>query len=138
MTDHEYRQMVEQKYGMPLKDLMYEVCMRSEMDTYEAALELGVPHETFMEWRSAYHLGPYQSPAVTAGSEKSLHGFEELARQMLELEKEKLKKSQDKSPLERVNVHLWESILYCLDAYKDGTLQERHDELLHNTKSKGH
>ena len=40
ITDHEHRQMVEQKYGMPSKDLMYEVCVRSEMDTYEAALEL--------------------------------------------------------------------------------------------------
>ena len=136
MTDHEYRQMVEQKYGMPLKDLMYEVCVRSEMDNYEAAQELGVPHATFMEWRAAYHFGPYQAGTMTVGSEKSLRGFEELARQMLELEKENHQKNHDQAdPLDRVNIVLWESILYCIDSYKDGTLQKQYDELLNNVKS---
>ncbi|KMY44014.1 hypothetical protein AC622_06915 [Bacillus sp. FJAT-27916] len=150
MTDLEYRQMVEKKYGMPLKDLMYEVCIRSEMDNYEAAEELGVPHATFMEWRAAFHLGPYhsdtmknlpisQDPVISAAAdeslqysnEESLRGFEELSRQMLALAKQhhdKMKKT-DASPLDRVNIVLWESVLYCLDNYKDGTLQKQYKEL---------
>lgn len=150
MTEHEYRQMVEQKYGLSLKDLMYEVCIRSEMDTYEAAEELGVPHAIFMEWRAAYHFGPFPSSSaidMTMGqertepaSEKSLDGFEELARQMLELEKEKHHKAIQSAvnPLDRVNIVLWESVLYCLETYKDGTLQKQHEELVHHLKRQEH
>ena len=150
MTEHEYRQMVEQKYGLSLKDLMYEVCIRSEMDTYEAAEELGVPHAIFMEWRAVYHFGPFPSSSaqnIPMGqertesasldqSEKSLDGFEQLARQMLELEKEKHHKAIQGTvnPLDRVNIVLWESVLYCLETYKDGTLQKQHEELIHHVK----
>ncbi|MBD3107408.1 hypothetical protein IEO70_03440 [Bacillus sp. AGMB 02131] len=113
LTNKDYKEMVEQKFRKPLKDIMYEICIERGLEKWEGAKELGVPENTFVRWRTDYRYGPLQYSADMAEksriktinkykqeleninlnrelvfqNEVSLRGFKELAERMLELKK---------------------------------------------------
>jgi hypothetical protein len=115
MTNKDYKEMVEKKYGKPLKDIMYELCVIRDVVPWEGASELGVPKSTFLSWRNKFRFGPIQRRVDFARQmrdntineykqeledidferdfiykdEKTIRGFKEIMERFLELEKYK-------------------------------------------------
>ena len=153
LTNKDYKEMVEQKFQKPLKDIMYEICIKRGLDKWDGAKELGVPQNTFVRWRTDYQFGPLQYRADKAEksrsetvnkykqelediklnrelvfkNEVSLRGFKELAERMLELKKMALAEVEDpmSNYLGSMDVTVWESIIYYLEQYESGSLQKQ-------------
>ena len=153
LTNKEYKEMVEQKFRKPLKEVMYEICIKRGLDKWDGAKELGVPQDTFVKWRTNYRYGPLQYNADMAKksrietvnkykqeleninlnrelifkNEVSLRGFKELAERMLELKKMALTEVEDTTSnyLLLRDVTVWESIIYYLEQYESGSLQKQ-------------
>lgn len=153
LTNKEYKEMVEQKFRKPLKDIMYEICITRGLDKWDGAKELGVPEDTFVRWRTDYRYGPLQYRAdmeeksrietvnkykqeledidlnreLVFKNEVSLRGFKELAERMLEIKK------MERTEMEYtmsvygglMNVAVWESIIKYLEQYESGALQKQ-------------
>lgn len=66
VIDLDYKIIVEEKFGKPLKDVMYEVCVEKELEKWDGAKLLGVPVKTFVAWRSRFRYGPMQIQADQA------------------------------------------------------------------------
>lgn len=62
----DYKALVEKKFGKPLKEIMYEICIKRGLEKWDGAEVLGVPVEVFAEWRSKFRFGPYQWQADQA------------------------------------------------------------------------
>lgn len=112
-TNKEYQEQVEKRYGKPLREVMHELIVKRHMDQWSGSEELGVPKETFVEWRTKFRLGPVQRRAdswkrktidtlneyrkelrdIDIGrpfayrEETSLRGFREIIERMIEVEK---------------------------------------------------
>jgi len=153
LTNKEYKEMVEQKFRKPLKDIMYEICIKRGLDKWDGAKELGVPQDTFVRWRTNYRYGPLQYSADMAEksrietvnkykqeledinlnrelvfkNEVSLRGFKELAERMLELKKMERIEIEDTMSdyFGLMNVTVWESIIKYLEQYESGSLQKQ-------------
>ncbi|MBK3495042.1 hypothetical protein JFL43_09250 [Viridibacillus sp. YIM B01967] len=54
----DYKTMVEEKFGKPLKEVMYEVCVGKGLEKWDGAKLLGVSVITFTTWRSKFGFGP--------------------------------------------------------------------------------
>ena len=153
LTNKDYKEMVEQKFQRPLKDIMYEICIKRGLDKWDGAKELGVPKDTFVRWRTDYRFGPLQYRADKAEksrietvnkykqeledidlyrelafkNEVSLRGFKELAERMLEIEK--MKRTEIEGTMSdyfgSINVAIWKSIIENLEQYESGSLQKQ-------------
>jgi hypothetical protein len=115
MTNKEYQEQIEKRYGKPLKEIMYELIVDRHMDQWDGSTELGVPKDTFITWRTRFRLGPDQRRVDLAErmrndtlreyknemldididrpfsfrEENSLRGFKEIIERMIELEKQR-------------------------------------------------
>jgi hypothetical protein len=115
ITNKDYQEIVEKKYGKPLKEIMYELCVIRDVVPWEGASELGVPKSTFLSWRNKFRFGPIQRRVDFARQvrdntineykqkledidferdfiykdEKTIRGFKEIMERLLELEKYK-------------------------------------------------
>lgn len=153
MTNNDYKLMVEEKYGRPLRDIMYELCVERHVDKWEGSKELGVPDKTFIAWRTKFRFGPdqlvvdraklnrkksieeYQQQlenvnlqrAFNFREEVSLRGFRELMERMLEFEKfRRMEMGEDSfSEMSSVmRIAAIESTLENLDKYENANLHE--------------
>jgi transposase-like protein len=155
MTNKDYKEMVEKKYGKPLKDIMYELCVIRDVVPSEGASELGVPKNTFLSWRNQFRFGPLQRMADYAEQmrketineykkelqnidlerdfiykdEISIKGFKELMERFLELEKYKRTLSDIDSSSDMsiimMKIASIEQTLSYLTEYEQGKLYER-------------
>ena len=142
--------MVEKKYGKPLKDIMYELCVIRDVVPSEGASELGVPKNTFLSWRNQFRFGPLQRMADYAEQmrketineykkeqnidlerdfiykdEISIKGFKELMERFLELEKYKRTLSDIADMSIMMKIAVIEQTLSYLTEYEQGKLYER-------------
>ncbi|MED1443215.1 hypothetical protein P4U24_15735 [Aeribacillus composti] len=151
MTNKDYKEMVEKKYGKPLKDIMYELCVIRDVVPSEGASELGVPKNTFLSWRNQFRFGPLQRMADYAEQmrketineykkelqnidlerdfiykdEISIKGFKELMERFLELEKYKRTLSDIADMSIMMKIAVIEQTLSYLTEYEQGKLYER-------------
>ncbi|MDT8862866.1 hypothetical protein N0O92_22085 [Alkalihalobacillus sp. MEB130] len=154
MNNSEYKEMMEEKYGKPLKDIMYELCVEKNMSKWEGSKELGVPEKTFLSWRTKFRFGPdqlrydraeeYRKETIKKyeqqissvdlnrdfvyKEELSLRGFKELCERMLELEKYKRSINVDdiSNDLSIVmKIGVLESTIENLKQYEKGELYKR-------------
>ena len=154
LTNKDYKEMVEQKFRKPLKEVMYEICIKRGLDKWDGAEELGVPQDTFVRWRTGYRYGPQQYRAdereksrietvnkykqelenikqhnreLVFKNEVSLRGFKELAERMLEIEK--MRRTEIEGIMSDgfvlMNVSIWESIIENIEQYESGSLQKQ-------------
>ncbi|EHB62523.1 hypothetical protein [Paenibacillus lactis] len=115
ITNKEYKEQIEKRYGKPLKEVMYELVVNRNLDQWDGSKELGISKDLFVKWRTEFRLGPYQRSADLAEKrqtekiaqykeelksidlnrefiyqdEESLRGFKEIIERMLELEKQR-------------------------------------------------
>lgn len=54
MTNKEYKELVEAKYGKSLKEVMSELCVDRSLNKWDGAKILGVPEKTFVAWRTHF------------------------------------------------------------------------------------
>lgn len=161
-TNGEYQEEVERKFGKPLKEIMYDLCVIKDLTPYPGAEVLEVPRTTFIAWRNKFRFGPQQfrcdnakkssSETVNIKKElkdadimraflindddKSLRGFKELVERYVEL-----CKMQEVQPgvdtyttgiYSFVNVHILNRILALLDDYCKGDAQKKYLHLAEN------
>ncbi|MEW9050957.1 MAG: hypothetical protein AB2392_07345 [Neobacillus sp.] len=119
----DYKTLIEKKFGKPLKDIMYEVCIEKGLEKWDGAELLGVPVETFAAWRSKFRFGPLQWRADQADilrkrniekyneellnsdlnraflhkGDRTIESFKEVIERMLELAKAKRTKHAEVS-----------------------------------------
>ncbi|AWO73143.1 MULTISPECIES: hypothetical protein [Bacillaceae] len=154
MTNKDYQEIVEKKYGKPLKEIMYELCVIRDVVPWEGASELGVPKSTFLSWRNKFRFGPIQRRADFARQmrdntinkykqeledidferdfiykdEKTIRGFKEIMERLLELERYKrtLLDDADTSSdiLITMKIATIEQTLNYLMEYEQGKLHE--------------
>ncbi|MBE7901190.1 hypothetical protein [Paenibacillus polymyxa] len=152
MTNKEYKELVEAKYGKSLKEVMYELCVDRRLDKWDGAKILDVPEKTFVAWRTQFRFGPDQlryDQAVkmrierineykkqleninlrrkfTHNKDKSLKGFRELIERKMELEKLRRTLLEEEDSLSDMSVlmriGMLEGVLDYLDEY------EKHEE----------
>ena len=152
MTDKE---LVEQKFGKHLKDVMYDVCVIQQMDKWEGADYLGVPANTFVKWRTQYRFGPMQlkhdyaveySESIKQQykeeladvdllrdmkntEEANLTSFREIIFRMLEIEKYK-RVNNDFTSFDNlgstIQIGLLQSTIEHIDKYQSGKLYEEY------------
>ena len=152
MTD---REAVEQKFKMPLKDVMYDVCVIQGMDKWEGADYLGVPQDTFKRWRTQYRFGPMQMAhdraveygesikqqyqeelanvnllrKVEKSEEHSFAHFKEIIGHMLEIEKYKHANNNLDSHAKiasSIKIGFLDSTLEHINKYESGELYEEY------------
>lgn len=157
MTNKEYQEIVEKKYGRPLKEIMYELCVVRDVVPTEGANELGVPKSTFLAWRNKFRFGPLQRKADFAEKirdkqirkykqelqdteferdflykeERSIRGFKEVMERFLELEKYKsVLNDPDASDYLFITMRIAtiEQMLNYLTQYEQGRLHEAFDK----------
>ncbi len=151
LTKQEYQDMVEKKFGKPLKDIMYDLCVIQDVIASEGANILDVPKNVFTYWRNELRFGRYQllnDAAEKLNKEKmekytsqlqstdltrkfeyvnaqSLQGFKEILERYLELHKAK-RVLYDPDALENLsfelNIGCLEHALHYLDSYCSGKL----------------
>ncbi|GLI04307.1 hypothetical protein YDYSG_03370 [Paenibacillus tyrfis] len=149
MTNKEYKELIETKYGKSLKEVMYELCVERGLDPWEGSEELGVPKKTFVAWRTQFRFGPDQRRYDRAeqmrnetvneykkqlenidirrefvyGGQKSLKGFREMIERKLELEKLRRSKMEDTDSFGDMSVMLrigiFEGVIDYLDEYEN-------------------
>ncbi|MCL1694584.1 hypothetical protein [Lysinibacillus sp. BPa_S21] len=159
----DYKTMVEEKFGKPLKEIMYVVCVEKGMEKWEGAELLGVPIKTFTAWRSKFRFGPMQVQADKADKmrketiekyndelkevnlarpfenkgENSLKEFKELTERILELEKYK-RTIQEVAPMSEIAITLkigmLESTLESIIQFESGKLYDQYMFELQNLK----
>ncbi len=56
----DYQARVEEKFGKPLKDIMYELCVQKDVILTEGASILDVPKSVYKSWRNKFRYGPLQ------------------------------------------------------------------------------
>lgn len=154
MTNKEYQEMVEDKYGKPLEAVMYDLCVNQDVVPTEGASILGVPKNTFNTWRSKFRFGPMQRIADQAKQRRedekvaysnqlqdidlfrpfkhqdglSLDGFQEVIERNLELYKAKRTKIEpdtDKEISIIIKIGMLEETLQLLEAYQNGSPYDR-------------
>ncbi|WP_027410020.1 hypothetical protein [Anoxybacteroides tepidamans] len=157
MTNKEYQEIIEKKYGRPLKEIMYELCVVRDVVPTEGANELGVPKSTFLAWRNKFRFGPLQRKADFAEKirdkqirkykqelqdteferdflykeERSIRGFKEVMERFLELEKYKsVLNDPDASDYLFITMRIAtiEQMLNYLTQYEQGRLHEAFDK----------
>ncbi|WP_127545981.1 hypothetical protein [Paenibacillus amylolyticus] len=156
MTNKEYKELVEAKYGKSLKEVISELCVDRSLNKWDGAKILGVPEKTFVAWRTQFRFGPDQlkyDHAVKVrnetistykeqlqntniqrkfkhNKESSLKGFRELMERKLELEKLRRSLIKEEDSLGDMSVLLKiatiESVLEYLNEY------EQHNENIEN------
>lgn len=61
MTENQkYQTMVEERFGKPLKEIMYDLCVVQEVVPTEGAYLLNVPKNIFIQWRNKFRFRPIQ------------------------------------------------------------------------------
>lgn len=150
MTNKEYQEMVEQKYGRPLEAVIYDLCVIQDVVPTEGARILGVPKTTFTFWRNKFRFGPMQLLADQAKQRRkdekvaysnqlqdvdlvrpfkhqdglSLDGFQEVIERYLELYKARRTKIEPDSDHEIsiiMKIGMLEETLQLLEAYQNGS-----------------
>ena len=150
-TNQEYREMVERKFGKPLKDIMYDLCVIRDLVATEGASELGVPKNVFNDWRNQFRFGPNQRLADKAEAKRindikqykaefekldikrdlmydeqlSIEGFKELIQRLLEIEKYKRMQLEADSMNDIYSffqINVFDQILKYLNQYIEGDL----------------
>ncbi|WP_456276511.1 hypothetical protein [Bacillus sp. AK128] len=153
MTNKEYQEIVEERYGKSLRDIMYEMCVLRNVSKWEGAQELGVPDKTFLKWRTKFRFGPdqlrydeaeryneelidtYKNQLENTNlirefeykEEISLRGFKELSKRMLEVEKLKRTNIEggNYSNIESaLRIGTLETMIDYLNRYERGELYE--------------
>ncbi|PWK09015.1 hypothetical protein [Tumebacillus permanentifrigoris] len=153
MTNKEYQEAVEKKYNQSLYEIMYDMCVIQNVVPVQGASILGVPKQTFNQWRNKFRLGPMQRRADLAvdlrrksideykiqleginfdrpfasKDDYSLAGFKELIERYIELYKYKRTSNTDTfAEMSLVlQIGIFEQILSHLDDYSDGRLYEK-------------
>lgn len=145
----EYQQIVEEKRGKPLKDIMYELCIEKNVIPIQGANILKVPKDVFLYWRNQFRFGPMQfaydrsermnakrnglytkeleesdlTRPLKLADEQSLSGFKEVIQRYLEITKAKLL-IHELDDLEHLNLQMRIASIECtldlLDSYCDG------------------
>lgn len=163
-TNREYQEEIEQRFGKPLKDIMYELIVDRGMNQWDGSVELGVPKETFVTWRTRFRLGPDQRRADFAEQqrnktleeykvelnkidlersfnfkdEKSLRGFKEIIERMIELEKQRRLLEEIDTTMDifrAMRIATLESIIQYLDQYDQSVLHKSFERDLELLKS---
>ncbi|WP_311772723.1 hypothetical protein [Cohnella xylanilytica] len=156
MKDVEYKELLEKKYGKPLKEIMHELIVDRFMDQWTGAKELGIPTELFVKWRTRFRLGPMQRSADLAEKRRlemigkykkefqnidlrrdflfkeeiSLRGFKEVIERMLELSKQKRVRLHVDSISDMsvmFQINIFESIISYLEQYEKNELHKKFD-----------
>ncbi|WP_369435892.1 hypothetical protein [Lysinibacillus fusiformis] len=149
-----YKTMVEEKFGKPLKEIMYDVCVGKGLEKWEGAKLLGVPVKTFTAWRLKFRFGPLQIQADRADKMRketikkykdelndinlerpfehegnSLKAFKEHIERSLELEKYKrtIQAGGKTSVIETsLKIGILESTLESIIQFESGKLYDRY------------
>lgn len=156
MKEVDYKELLENKYGKTLKEIMYELIVDRFMDQWTGAKELGIPTELFVKWRTRFRLGPMQRNADLAEKRRlekiekyetelkstdlkrdfifkeeiSLRGFKEVVERMLELSKQRRVRLHVDSLSDMsvmVQIGIFESIISYLDQYEKNELHKKFD-----------
>lgn len=164
-TNKEYKERVEEKYGKPLKDVMYDLCVARNVVPTEGAFELEVPKSTFNYWRNYFRFGPNQRKFDMAeemrkkeinrylkelddihlerefrfNNKQSLDGLKEIIERLLELEKFKRIKIDESSMADisiLMNISTLESTLDYIEKYRNGDLYHEFVKELNFLKEK--
>lgn len=150
----DYKAVVEKKFGKPLKDIMYEVCIERRLEKWDGAKLIGVPENIFVAWRTKYRFGPLQWQADQAAfkrgkdlekynqelldcdfnrtfhykGENSMDSFKEVIERMLELAKFKRTKQTEDSIGEIsqiMEIGILESTLEYINDFEKKILYEK-------------
>jgi hypothetical protein len=143
---------------------MHELIVERHMDQWDGSIELGVPKETFVTWRTRFRLGADQRRAdfaertrnktleeykdklehVDLGrpfdfrNEKSLRGFKEIIERRLELEKQRRLLDEIDTAVDifhAMRIATLESIIEYLNQYDQYELYKTFDYDLEFLKS---
>ena len=158
MKSKDYEIQVVERFGKPLKEIMYELCVVQDLLPIQGADKLNVPKEIFIRWRSRFRYGPqqrmydaaerrvqkmkkqYQSEGnvhlidrpFTYEEEITLEGLEELRRRKIEILKKNLTESKGNSIL--MNISINEMILEVIKDYRSGQLMKEVKALIEFNK----
>lgn len=147
MKSKDYEIQVVERFGKPLKEIMYELCVVQDLLPIQGAEKLNVPKEIFIRWRSRFRYGPqqrmydaaerrvqemknqYQSEGnvhlidrpFTYEEEITLEGLEELISRKIEILKKNLTESEGNSIIP-MNISINEMILEVINNYRSGQL----------------
>ncbi|MFK9090708.1 hypothetical protein [Bacillus salipaludis] len=155
----DYKGLVEKKFGKPLKEIMYEICIEKGLEKWDGAELLGVPVETFAAWRSKFRFGPLQWRADQAAilrkkniekyneellnsdlnrvfvhkGERTIESFKEVIERMLELAKAKRTKHSEVS-LDEISIlmkiGILENTLEYINDFEKNKLHEKFEREL--------
>lgn len=149
MIGQDYEKQVEERFGKPLKEIMYELCVVQDLVPTEGADKLDVPKETFIRWRSRFRYGPKQrmydaadrkiqemkkqyvqeanlrpvDRAFNYDKDITLEGLEELINRKNEIYKKNLIESDDNSMIS-IKISMNEMILDVIKEYRSGKLMK--------------
>lgn len=155
-TNNDFKNEIEERYGKPLKEIMYELIIDRNMDQWSGSKELNISKELFVKWRTQLRLGPMQRQADIAESrqiqtikqfkkeledielerefnyreEKSIRGFKELIERMLELEKQQgiiLNVDASSNLSMIIEIGILERIIDYLNKYEEKKLHEQYE-----------
>jgi len=151
----DYQAMVEEKFGKPLKEIMYEICVEKKSEKWEWSELLEIPIKTFTNWRSKFRFGPMQIQADRADTTRketiekykdelkeinlerpfkhegdtSLKAFKEITERILELEKYR-KTIQEAGSISEITNMLkigsLESTLKSINLFENGELYDQY------------
>ena len=155
----DYKASVEKKFGKPLKEIMYEMCIKRGLEKWDGAELLGVPVEVFAAWRSKFRFGPLQWRADQAEilrkrnlekyneelldsdlnraflhkGERTIESFKEVIERMLELAKAKRIKLSETSYDDLsvvMKIGILENTLEYLNEFEKNKLYEKFEREL--------
>jgi len=150
----DYKTLVEEKFGKPLKEIMYETCIEKGLEKWDGAELLGVPVITFAKWRSKFRFGPLQWQADQAEvlrkknvekykdelsdldlkrafhhkGDRTIEGFKEVIKRLLELAKARRANHPEFSNGELsmiMKIGILESILEYITDFEENKLHDK-------------
>ncbi|MBP1895961.1 hypothetical protein [Paenibacillus lactis] len=153
ITNKEYKEQIEKRYGKPLKEVMYELVVDQNLDQWDGSKELGISKELFVKWRTEFRLGPYQRSAdldekrqtekiaqykeelksidlnreFIYQDEESLRGFKEIIERMLELEKQRGIKDASSNLSMIIQTGVLETIIDYIAQYEEKKLIKKYN-----------
>jgi hypothetical protein len=153
ITNKEYKEQIEKRYGKPLKEVMYELVVDRNLDQWDGSKELGISKELFVKWRTEFRLGPYQRSAdldekrqtekiaqykeelksidlnreFIYQDEESLRGFKEIIERMLELEKQRGIKDASSNLSMIIQTGVLETIIDYIAQYEEKKLIKKYN-----------